>query len=141
MLEDIIYKIKPIMGTEIKVIPQLAPAHYIVDGKIVGVGYLKHLIPVKPHWYITMSEYLAPYSQLFNKVLLHYLEEEKLKFTRCHSYYIDKTDLEKKGGSNTSYELHEIITSLINHALSNNEKTCAGCRGEDPLQTHYIQLI
>lgn len=139
MSESLIYRIKPILGSQIQIIQTCSPAQYIVDEKIVGMGYLRVLIPVKKDWFITMSDYLDAYGRQFSKLLLHYQEGKKL--TRCHSFYIDKEDLEKKGGSLTSYEDHEIIISLINHALSNDEKTCAGCRGEDPLQTHYIKLI
>ncbi len=129
------------MGSEVQVISTYMPAQYIVDDKVVGMGYVRAIIPVKEKWYVTISNYMSSGGLPFSKILLHYNDAENKRFNRCHSYYIDENDLKNKGGTTTTYEDPEIIISLIDHALNNDEKTCVGCRGEDPLQTHYIQLI
>ena len=141
MNENLICKIKQVLGGNFEVKPVCGPAQYIVDNNIVGMGYVRLFIPVKENWYITISNYMSSGGLPFSKILLHYNDEENKRFNRCHSYYIDENDLKNKGGTTTTYDDPEIIISLINHALNNDEKTCTGCRGEDPLQTHYIQLI
>ena len=141
MNENLICKIKQVLGGEFKVIPSCLPAQYIVDNNRVGMGYVRLIIPVKENWFITISNYMSSGGLPFGKILLHYNDVKNKRFNRCHSYYIDENDLKNKGGTTTTYDDPEIIISLIDHALNNDEKTCAGCRGEDPLQTHYIQLI
>ena len=113
MSESLIYRIKPILGSTIEVKQIIAPATYMVDEKVVGMGYIRVLIPVKEKWYITISDYMDNWGSKFSKLLLNYYEDGK--FGRCHSHYIDNEDLKKKGGSFTSYEEHEVIISLIDH--------------------------
>ena len=147
-LEEFIKILSERLGKTYEYIELHRPAFYVHDNKGVGVGYLHFCIQVKPNWYITFSRFLALNSQVFQKVLLHYNDAFSLNdkfpsasFTRCHSHYIDEKDLEKKGGTDSIYDNLDIITALIHHAETHDETNCPACRGEDPLQTHYIQLI
>ena len=117
------------------------PASYIVDEKLGGLGFVQFLISVKPEWYISGSSFITEGGDPFYKLLLLYFDKDKNQLNRCHSYYIDEGDLKKKGGTRTQFQNYEIIASLLNHAKIFNERNCDSCRGENPLQTHFIQLL
>jgi hypothetical protein len=114
------------------------PALYIVDDKIVGVGHIYWLIFVRPEWYVVGAGFTAGKGMSFQKILLVY--QDDIYFNRCHSYYIDNIDL-KTGGTHTIYQDYEIIASLLKHGIEFDINNCDSCRGENPMQTHYIEVI
>ena len=118
------------------------PAGYIVDKKLVGMGYVNILVKIKEKWMVTISNFIGANGGMFRKTLYLYNDEEKHQFNRCHSYYVDQQDMDlTKGGTYTNFLPDEILASLINHAENFDESNCSGCRGEHPLQTHLIQLM
>ena len=119
------------------------PCIYIVDKNVVGLGWTNFFIQAKPMWMVVSATFLHNSGRLFNKVLLTFFDDRigGTFLNRCHSIYIDEEDLKKAGGTPTEYRLSEVIACLLRHAETNNEKTCDGCRGENPLQTHYIKLL
>ena len=117
------------------------PSSYFVDGNLVGLGYVHHLIHIKPDWMITLATFIHAGLSPFNKILYLYHDKTKNQFNRCHSYYVDNEDIDKGGGTQSEYSPDEIIASLINHAEASDETNCIGCKGEHPLQSHLIQLL
>lgn len=117
------------------------PAGYIVDKKLVGLGYVNMVIKIKEDWFVTISDFIDTSGRTFRKTLYLYHDKEKNQFNRCHSYYVDNEDITKGGGFMTSFMPDEILASLINHAENFDESNCESCQGENPLQTHLIQLL
>ncbi len=117
------------------------PAGYIIDKKLVGLGYVNMVMKIRENWLVALSNFIHEDGGIFSKMLYLYDDKEKKQFNRCHSYYVDQIDMENKGGTNTNFMLEEILASLINHAENFDESNCESCRGENPLQTHLIQLL
>ena len=114
---------------------------YIIDGEIVGVGYVDWKIQVKPNWYVIGAHFTTPDGGIFQKHLLLFNDIEKRQLNRCHVYYIDSEDFTKGGGSRADFTLDEIIATLVDHAENFDESNCESCKGVHPLQTHFIQLF
>jgi len=140
-MESMILKAFGYVGKSFNYYSLVKPAKYVVDGLDVGFGCTSWVIEVKKNWFICYANFVTPTGDNFHKILLLYGDIKRHQFNRCHAYYIDEEDLKKNGGSHTDFSLDEIIAALINHALQNNVKTCLGCAGKHPLQTHYIQFL
>ena len=104
------------------------PAYYVIDGRGVALGFVKWLIHVNKSWFVSGSQFISTDGFLFEKVLYLYYDKPKNQLNRCHSIYVDKDDLLKKGNTPTNYSFGETIASLLNHALNFNEKNCLGCK-------------
>ena len=136
--DDHILKAFSIVGKSFPVEILHKPACYILDNRIVGMGYADFAIHVKPEWDVVLAMFNSENRGNFHKILLSH--RNGLNYDRCHSYYTDENDMEH-GGTYTDYQLEEIMASLIEHSMKNSESNCVSCRGESPLQTHYIRLL
>ena len=139
--EDEILRAFALIGFQSAYFDTALKSEYIIDRQEMGCGLVNWMIPIKKDWFIIRATFIANDAGYFRKLMLLYLDKEKHQLNRCHTYYIDQIDIDKKGGSYSNYKDHEIMATLIDHALHNDEETCIGCAGKHPLQTHYIQLL